>query len=61
MAFVFADSSFANVEGSKSLSKSQRGYVAGLTSPDIVNGGPVPIYIVEAFSGSIKRVCRPGS
>ncbi|CAE7468223.1 RE2 [Symbiodinium sp. CCMP2592] len=54
VAFVFADSSFANVEGSKS----QCGYVAGLTSPDIVNGGPVPIYVVEAFSGSIKRVCR---
>ncbi|CAE7766366.1 GIP, partial [Symbiodinium sp. CCMP2456] len=54
VAFAFADSSFANAEGSKS----QCGYVVGLTSPDIFRGGPVPIYIVEAFSGSIKRVCR---
>ena len=54
VVFVFADSSFANVEGSKS----QCGYVTGLASPEITNGGPVPIYVLEAFSGSIKRVCR---
>ena len=54
VVFVFADSSFANVEGSKS----QCGYIAGLTSHDIIDGGPVPVYILEAFSGSIKRVCR---
>ncbi|CAE7548475.1 RE2, partial [Symbiodinium necroappetens] len=52
--FCFADSSFANLEGSKS----QSGYVVGFTTEDILRGGPAPIHIVEAYSGSIKRVCR---
>ncbi|CAE7722529.1 GIP, partial [Symbiodinium necroappetens] len=54
IAFTFADSSFANLEGAKS----QCGFVTGLTSKEIYGGGPTRIYILEAFSGSIKRVCR---
>ena len=52
--FCFADSSFANVE----RQKSQCGYVIGLTKKEILDGGEVPIYIVETYSGSIKRVGR---
>ena len=52
--FCFADSSFANIEGQKS----QCGYVIGFTTPDIISGNTVPIYVVETYSGSIKRVCR---
>ena len=32
--------------------------MVGLTLPTIVSGDPVPLMILEAYSGSIKRVCR---
>ena len=51
---VFADSSFANIDGTKS----QCGFVVVLTTKDIKNGGNSPIHILETYSGSIKRVCR---
>ncbi|CAE7242021.1 GIP, partial [Symbiodinium pilosum] len=54
IVFSFADSSFGNVEGGKS----QCGFVVGLTTRDVFNGDPVPILILETYSGSIKRVCR---
>ena len=54
IVYTFADSSFANLEGSKS----QCGFVTGLTSKEIYSGEPTRIYVLEAFSGSIKRVCR---
>ena len=54
VVFCFADSSFANVEGGKS----QCGYVVGLTSKEILGGDTTPIYVLETYSGSIKRVCR---
>ena len=38
--------------------KSQCGYIIGLTIPEIKDGGEVPFLMVEAYSGSIKRVCR---
>ena len=52
--FVCADSSFANVEGTKS----QCGYVVGLSLPTIKDGQPTPVMILETTSSSIKRVCR---
>ena len=52
--FCFADSSFANGEGLKS----QCGYVVGLTRESITDGSEHPIYLLETYSGSIKRVCR---
>ena len=51
---VFADSSFANTN----QMKSQCGYIIGLTIPEIKDGGEAPFLMVEANSGSIKRVCR---
>ena len=51
---VFADSSFANTEGLKS----QCGFVVTLTLPEILNGGLTPMFVLETYSGSIKRVCR---
>ena len=51
--FCFADSSFANLEGSKSHCE----YVMGFALDEILEGGPTPVHIVEAYSGSIKRVC----
>ena len=51
---VFADSSFANIEGMKS----QCGYVVSLTLPSIRSGSPTPLFVVETYSGSVKRVCR---
>ena len=54
VVFCFADSSFANV----GEAKSQCGYVVGLTSKKILDGEEVPIYVLETYSGSIKRVCR---
>ena len=51
---VFADSSFAYVEGMKS----QCGYLIALTVPRIKDGQPAPLHVLETFSGSIKRVCR---
>ena len=54
VVFCFADSSFANVENLKS----QSGFVVGLTKPEITTGVEVPIYVLETYSGSIKRVCR---
>lgn len=52
--FVCSDSSFANLDGHKS----QCGYVVGLTSPEIQEGLPVPILVLETISSSIRRVCR---
>ena len=54
VVYTFADSSFGNVDGVKS----QSGFVVGLTSRDICDGGPTPIMVLETYSGSIKRVCR---
>ena len=54
VVFCFADSSFANGEHLKS----QCGYVVGFTSPKLKDGEETPIYVLEAYSGSIKRVCR---
>eukprot|EP00435_Cladocopium_sp_Y103_P062847 s520_g24.t1 len=51
---VFSDSSFANLENVKS----QCGYVVTLTLPSIKDGPPTPLFVVETYSGSIKRVCR---
>ena len=51
---VFADSSFANTEGLKS----QCGYVVTIALPEIREGGPTPLFVLETYSGSIKRVCR---
>ena len=51
---VFADSSFANIEGMKS----QCGYGVSLTLPSIRSGSPTPLFVVETYSGSVKRVCR---
>ena len=53
VACVFADSSFANIEGMKS----QCGYVVSLTLPSIRSGSPT-LFVVETYSGSVKRVCR---
>eukprot|EP00434_Breviolum_minutum_P039128 symbB.v1.2.034733.t1/scaffold4534.1/size38374/1 len=52
--FVCSDSSFANLDGHKS----QCGYVVGLTSPEIQEGLPVPILVLETISSSIRRVWR---
>ncbi|CAE7930582.1 brap-2 [Symbiodinium necroappetens] len=38
--------------------KSQCGYVVGLTKESITDGSEHPIYLLETYSGSIKRVCR---
>ena len=54
VVFCFSDSSFANGENLKS----QCGYLVGFTTPKLVDGDVAPIYILEAYSGSIKRVCR---
>eukprot|EP00913_Durusdinium_trenchii_P027188 g25509.t2 len=54
VVFAFTDSSFANTE----QLKSQCGYVLGLTSSEMKDGKEVPIYILETYSGSVKRVCR---
>ena len=54
VVFCFADSSFANGENLKS----QTGYLVGFTSPKLKDGKEAPIYVLEAYSGSIKRVCR---
>ena len=51
---VFADSSFANTEGLKN----QCGYVVTITLSEIREGGPTPLFVLETYSGSIKRVCR---
>jgi hypothetical protein len=51
---VFADSSFANVDGTKS----QCGFVIALTTSRIKDGLPTPIHVIETCSGSIKRGCR---
>ena len=51
---VFADSSFANTEGLKS----QCAYVVTITLPEIREGGPTPLFVLETYSGSIKHVCR---
>ncbi|CAE7616057.1 RE2, partial [Symbiodinium sp. CCMP2592] len=50
----FADSSWANLEGMKS----QCGFVVYLTIDEIKGGGLAPIWVLETYSGSIKRVCR---
>ena len=47
---VFADSSFANIEGLKS----QCGFVVALTSPKIKQGIPTPIFVMETYSGSVE-------
>jgi len=54
IVFCMADSSFANGENHKS----QCGYLVGISWPHITSGGETPILILEAYSGSIKRVCR---
>ena len=51
---VFADSSFANTEGLKL----QCGFVVTLTLPEILNGDLTHMFVLETYSGSIKRVCR---
>ena len=53
VVYVFADSSFGNVDGVKS----QCGFLVGFTSETICHGGPTEI-MLETYSGSIKRVCR---
>lgn len=54
IVFCMADSSFANGENHKS----QCGYLVGISWPHITSGEQTPILILEAYSGSIKRVCR---
>ena len=54
VVFCFADSSFANGEHLKSQCR----YLVGFTSPKLKDGEETPIYVLEAYSGSIKRVCR---
>ena len=54
IVFCMADSSFANGENHKS----QCGYLVGISWPHITSGEETPILILEAYSGSIKRVCR---
>ncbi|CAE7324408.1 Copia protein [Symbiodinium microadriaticum] len=54
VVFCFADSSFSNGPGMKS----QCGYVIGFTSGEIAKGKTTPLYILETYSGGIKRVCR---
>ena len=54
VVYVFADSSFGNVDGVKS----QCGFLVGLTSESICDGGPTELMVLETYSGSIKRVCR---
>ena len=54
VVFCFADSSFSNGPGMKS----QCGYVIGFTSSEIAKGKTTPLYILETYSGGIKRVCR---
>ena len=44
VVFCFSDSSFANLEGSKS----QCGHIVGFTTEKMLEGGPSPIHIVEA-------------
>ena len=54
MVFCMADSSFA----STTKLRSQCGYVIGLTTAGFASGHDTPVMILEAYSGSIKRVCR---
>lgn len=54
VVFCMADSSFANT----TKLRSQCGYVVGLTTADFTSGYDTPVMILEAYSGSIKRVCR---
>lgn len=54
IVFCMADSSFANGDNHKS----QCGYLVGISWPNITSGGDTPILLLEAYSGSIKRVCR---
>lgn len=49
-----SDSSFANT----TKMRSQCGYIVGLSLPSMVSGDPTPMFILETYSGSIKRVCR---
>ena len=53
VVFCVADSSFANNDSLKS----QCGYLLGVTWPEVVDGSTT-LLVLEAYSGSIKRVCR---
>ena len=52
--FCFSDSSFANLGDSKS----QCGYIVGLSDEKIYTGKEAHLFVTEAYSGGIKRVCR---
>ena len=54
IVFCMSDSSFANT----TKMRSQCGYIVGLSLPSMVSGDPTPMFILETYSGSIKRVCR---